>query len=433
MRITIPTTGSRGDIQPYIALGRGLQARGHRVRLATHADFEGQARKHGLDFFPIEPGGLALQSTATAGRMLRADGDPFRFLCEFTRLRRPLVADLMNRCRQACADADLVLLSPTALLVTLSVAEKLRLPTCWTSLPPNSPSRYLPNSFFPPAPEWLPGRGAYNILTHFATAEMLWQLMRTSINRARREVLGLPAFPFLGPTAAVLGQRVRLYGYSPLVVPPPADWGLEHQVTGFWVLDEAVNQLPAGLADFLAAGPPPVYVGFGSNRNANPRETTRLVLRALERTGQRGVLATGCGGLERMDGSDRIFAVESVPHEWVFPRMAAVVHHGGAGTTGAALRAGVPSFAVPSMCDQPFWARRTHELGAGPPPLPHSRLTAERLAARIRAAVADSRYRETAVRIGGRLRAEDGVARAVEVFERQFAPRVAGRSGRRTA
>lgn len=433
MRITLPTTGSRGDVQPYVALGRGLQALGHRVRLATHSDFEGLARKHGLDFFPIEGSGEALQSTPAGARMLQAGANPFRFMREFTRLRKPIVRDLMERCRQACLDADLILLSPTALLVSLSVAEKLGVPPCWTALQPTTPTRYLTNPFFPPAPGWLPGEGVYNLLTHVLTGETLWQLMRSTINQARREVLGLPPLPFLGPVAQTLGKQTRLYGFSPVVVPPPPDWGPEHHVTGFWVLDEPAYRPPAELLAFLEAGPPPVCIGFGSNHNTDPGGVTRLVLRALELAGQRGVLLTGWAGLEEVR-SERVFAATSVPHEWLFPRMAAVVHHGGAGTTGAALRSGVPSLAVPFMADQPFWARRAFELGVGPRPIPRKRLTAEGLAVALRAAVGDRRLRERAAQVGAQLRAEDGVARAVEVFDREVAPAVGARPpGRRTA
>jgi sterol 3beta-glucosyltransferase len=161
VRITIPTTGSRGDVQPYVALGAGLQRAGHRVRLATHADFEGLAREHGLELFPVEASGQALQGSATAERMLRAGGNPFVFLRAFARLRQPLLRSLLANCWEACADTDVVLLTPTALLAGQAVAEKRGLPTCWSSLQPTSPSRYLANFLFPDAPPWLPAPGLY--------------------------------------------------------------------------------------------------------------------------------------------------------------------------------------------------------------------------------------------------------------------------------
>jgi UDP:flavonoid glycosyltransferase YjiC (YdhE family) len=419
VRITIPTTGSRGDVQPYVALGAGLLRAGHRVRLATHADFEGMAHEHGLDFFPVEANGRALHGSETGVRMTRAGDNPFVFLREFARLRQPLLRTVMANCWEACADADVVLLTPTALLVGWSVAEKRGLPVCWTSLQPTTPSRYLANFLFPDAPRWLPFRGLYNLLTHWAAGEALWQFLRAAVNDARREVLDLPPLPLPGPVGMMLAPTLRLYGYSPHLVPRPPDWGDNHHVTGFWFLDAAPGWAPpAGLEDFLAAGPPPVYVGFGSMHDRDAAAATELVLEALARASRRGVLHTGWGGLHEVPPSDHVFPVGPVPHDWLFPRVAAAVHHGGAGTVAAALRAGVPSVLVPFMADQPFWARRVSALGAAPAPIPRKRLTAERLAAAIRAAVDGPPIRRSAAELGAKVRADDGVARAVEVFER---------------
>jgi UDP:flavonoid glycosyltransferase YjiC (YdhE family) len=408
-------------VQPYLALGVGLQARGHPVRLATHADFADLVRQHGLDFHPIERCGQELQASPAGQRMLQAGDNPVVFLREFARLRLPLVREMMEACRQACADADEILLSPTALFISLSVAEKLQRPTCWTALQPAALTRHLPNFLFPPAPRWLPIPGLYNLATHVLAAETFWQLMRSALNDARREVLGLEALPLLGPARELLRKRLRLFGYSPLVVPPPPDWGDENQVTGYWFLREPEYQPAEELVRFLEAGPPPVYIGFGSNHDADPHAVTRLVLEALERVGMRGLLHTGWGGLEQVKASDRVLSIGAVPHEWLLPRMAAVVHHGGAGTTGAALRSGVPSLVVPFFSDQPFWARRTFELGVGPAPIPRRQLTAQRLADALRQAQTDSRMREAAAQLGIRLRGEDGVGRAVEVFEQHVA------------
>jgi UDP:flavonoid glycosyltransferase YjiC (YdhE family) len=418
VRITIPTTGSRGDVQPYVALGAGLRRAGHRVRLATHADFEAMARRNGLEFFAVEASGRELHGTATADRMPRAGGNPFVFLREFARLRQPLVRSLLANTWEACADTDLVLLTPTALLVGWSAAEKRGLPTCWTSLQPTSPSRHLANFLFPDWPPRLPGAGAYNLLTHWVAGEVLWQFIRPALNEARREALDLPPLPLPGPLDLMFAPTPRLYGYSAHLVPPPPDWGDNHHVTGFWFLDAAPDWTPPpGLEEFLAAGPPPVYVGFGSMRDRDASAVTALVLEALSRAGRRGVLHTGWGGLREVPPSERFFPVGPVPHDWLFPRVAAAVHHGGAGTVAAALRAGIPSVLVPFMADQPFWARRLFALGVAPAPVPRKRLTAERLAAAIRAAVEGPEIRRRAAELGAKVRAEGGVGRAVAVLD----------------
>jgi sterol 3beta-glucosyltransferase len=208
-----------------------------------------------------------------------------------------------------------------------------------------------------------------------------------------------------------------LYCYSPAVVPKPPDWSEHAHVTGYWFLDHPQEwQPPADLVGFLESGPPPLYVGVGGITSRDPEKASRIVLDALRQSGQRGVIATGWGGLSRSDLPGEVFVTEAVPHDWLFPRMSAVVHHGGAGTTGAGLRAGVPSILVPVANDQPFWGRRVKALGAGPDPIPRKRLTADRLAHAMRVAVMDESIRKGAAELGQRLRAEDGVVNAVRII-----------------
>jgi UDP:flavonoid glycosyltransferase YjiC (YdhE family) len=202
------------------------------------------------------------------------------------------------------------------------------------------------------------------------------------------------------------------------VIAPPADWPDYIHVTGYWFLEPPAGWEPPGdLVDFLQAGPPPVYVGFGSMLSRKPEETADLVLQALARTGQRAVLSSGWGGLKKEKFPETVFMVGSIPHSWLFPKMAAVVHHGGAGTTGAGLRAGIPSVITPFFGDQPFWGHRVYALGVGPEPIPRKRLTVENLAGAIQRAVSDMAIREKASRLGERIRAEDGIARAVAIIE----------------
>ena len=213
---------------------------------------------------------------------------------------------------------------------------------------------------------------------------MVWQLLRHDDTELRRQ-LGLRPLPLRGP-----GQRQGrtampvFYSYSPAVLPRPVDWPARMHVTGYWFLDPPPGwQPPADLMQFLSDGPPPVSIGFGSMASGDPQAMLQVTLDALEVSGQRGVLLRGWSGI----GQDRalpprVFCADSLPHSWLFPRMAAVVHHGGAGTTGAALRSGVPAIVVPLAADQPSWARVVHELGAGPAPIPFPALTADRLAAR---------------------------------------------------
>jgi sterol 3beta-glucosyltransferase len=173
------------------------------------------------------------------------------------------------------------------------------------------------------------------------------------------------------------------------------------------------------LTNALQSGPPPVYIGFGSMLHSKPGETIDLILQALARSGQRGVISAGWGGVQKAALPESVYMTGSIPFNWLFPRMAALVHHGGAGTTSMGLWAGVPTIVTPFMGDQPFWAQRVHELGVGTRPIPRRRLTADRLAESIHQAVSDAPMREKAARLGERIRAEDGVARAVAVIEQE--------------
>jgi UDP:flavonoid glycosyltransferase YjiC (YdhE family) len=266
----------------------------------------------------------------------------------------------------------------------------------------------------------LPLGGGYNWLTHVTFDQCTWQTVRLVHNYMRRKNLSLP--PLSGwPYDRLHGRPVPiLYAYSSIVVPRPSDWDHWRHVTGYWFLDRASDWHPPGeLVDFLESGSPPVYIGFGSVIHLS-LEVTDIVLEALARTGQRGLLLKGWGNLGNTNLPDGVFRIESVPHDWLFPRVAALVHHGGAGTTAAGLRAGIPSIVIPFNSDQPYWGRRIAELGVGPKPIPRKQLSAERLAAAITVATSDQGMQRRAAALGQRIRAEDGVAKAVEVFHRHL-------------
>lgn len=210
-----------------------------------------------------------------------------------------------------------------------------------------------------------------------------------------------------------------LYGHSAYVLPRPDDWREHWYVTGYWFLDAAPDwQPPADLIAFLDDGPPPVYVGFGSMPGRDPAALTRLVLDALKKAEQRAILATGWGALAEIDVPDTVFVVSSVPHDWLFPRMAAVVHHGGAGTTAAGYRAGVPTAIVPHFGDQSFWGRCTERLGVGVQTVLRRSLTPDDLARALRRVTSDGVMQQRAILLGDRIRGEDGIGTAIQLIEK---------------
>jgi UDP:flavonoid glycosyltransferase YjiC (YdhE family) len=251
---------------------------------------------------------------------------------------------------------------------------------------------------------------------------MMWQPFRIADKAARKKVLGLPPAPIMGPfKTKPLQMTPILYGYSPSVIPQPKDWEERNRVTGYWFVDEDHDwEPPQALEAFLADGPPPVYVGFGSMTSRNPEKTADIVLKALKKTGQRAVIFSGWGGLRKDDVPPSVFMTEDVPHAWLFPRMAAIVHHGGAGTTASGLRSGVPSILVPFFGDQPFWGQRVADLGVGPQPIPYKKLSVDGLAEAIKIAVENSEMRDLAASLGSKIQAEDGVTCAVEHIQRSL-------------
>ena len=417
MQITIVTAGSRGDVQPYVALGSGLAEAGHRVRVATHRPFAEFVQEHGLQFAPVEGDPQQILQTEAGRAWVESGQNPVRFVRRMVELLEPAVVGMATDALAACRGSDLILYS-TFGMVGYYVAEKLGVPALSVPLQPLTRTRAFPNISFPAD---LGRAGWVNWLSHLLGEQLFWQAIRPVVNRWT-ERLELPPASFWGPFAELNNAGPpMIYGFSPAVVPKPADWADHIHLAGYWFLEqEAAWEPPAALLAFLADGPRPIYVGFGSMTHRDPEETARLVGLALALSGRRAVVLRGWGGLAAAAPAAEVFEVDHVPHAWLFPKMAAVVHHGGAGTTAAGLRAGVPAVVVPFFADQNFWAGRVAALGAGPAPIPRGRLTAAGLAGAIISATEDAAMAARAAELGRQIRAEDGVGRAVALVERMM-------------
>jgi sterol 3beta-glucosyltransferase len=409
MRITLLSVGSRGDVQPLLGFGLGVAAAGHEVRVAAFPSFEQQVRAVGLDFAPLAEGRVSKRSaSAEDRRWLERGRSRMPALLGFVKDARSVASERLADALAACEGAEAIVTNELALLLGWQASEHLgaKLVRARLCPPPRMAQR-------PAAP---------------IVRQLAWLLMRRWLGGARREA-GLPALPLREPLGRLAEQRtLELRAYSPAVVSDHAQVGPWTHVTGYWFLDSDLDpEPPQGLEQFLTDGPPPVCVGFGSMVDADPAATTRLVLDALSSAGQRGVLIRGQHGFGDVQLPDSVFAVETVSHDWLFERCAAVVHHGGAGTTAAALKAGVPAVVVPHMIDQHAWGREIQELGAGPAPIPRRKLSQRRLSEAIEMAATDLGMRGRAAALSARIREEDGIASAVEVFERHM-DGVAGRA-----
>jgi len=404
MRVTILTVGSRGDVEPFLALSRGLLAAGHDPVIATLAEFEPMVTGAGIPF-ALLPGNSRAVLAGPEGQALMAERNPFRLIERMRAVIGPALLNAHPAAEEACAGADLVV-HHTMAVFGITIAERLGVPSVAAHLFPNSPTREFPMVAMPSA---VPA--ALNRLTWRIAESLPWRAFRPLLDTRRAE-LGMPPLSRRPLSRWPTGAPARLYGFSPAVVPPPADWRADDHVTGYWFTEHGAYTPPQELVDFLAAGPPPVYLGFGSASGGSPEETADLLLSAARANGLRAVLNTGWAGLTAT--AEDALTIDDVPHWWLFPRVRAAVHHGGAGTTAAALRAGIPSVVVPFFSDQFFWGRQVAELSVGAVTATRDRVTGPELAEALRTALTRApRARELAAELA----TEDGVATAVEVLE----------------
>ena len=413
MHITILALGSHGDVLPFAVLGKGLRDAGHQVRIATFESFRSMVETRGLELFPVSgdaqalmegPGGLTLaESGANVIKGLKG------MLASFGALADEYLRAFSD---QTLWETDLVINQLPVFGDDL--CEKLGVPAFNASVIPLVRTRAFP---IPLMPQWDLGP-VYNTLSYRLAEQFAWQPFRKAINRWRRDVLGLRPKPFFGDFKRRDAHIPVLAGFSPVVVPRPKDWGEHIHVTGYWFPEADSSWQPSdGLLHFLEAGPPPIFIGFGSMPIRDPERVTRLVLAALRRTGQRGVLSSGWGLAADQSLPETVFQVGYTPYSWLLPRVAGAVIHGGSGSTGMALRAGIPTLVVPFVMDQFFWGKRVAELGVGPPPIPFKHLDEEKLAAAFDTMINDAEMQRRAMSLGVQIRAEDGVARAIEIIK----------------
>jgi len=396
MRILIVTAGSRGDVAPFTGLGQRLRQAGHQVALAAHDRFAPLVRDCGLEHRALPGDPVELTRARTAAPSPEAAQSVFAaFLDE--------LGDGVTAAAAAGTDILLTAFGPAPL--GRLVAEGLGIPSVGVFLAPGVPTRE-----FPP-PGW-PVTGPLSPADNLAAGrEMLGRTgtLYADVLRRLRARLDLPAGE--GPAGWPI-----CHGFSPAVVPRPTDWPGTVHVTGYWWPARPPGwQPPDPLVDFLGAGPPPVFVGFGSMTPTHER-LHDIVSAAVARAGVRAVVQSGW--TELGPAGDDILVVDDLPHDWLFPRVAAVVHHAGAGTTAAGLRAGVPAVAVPVLVDQPFWADRLHRLGVAPPPLPMSELTADTLTDALRSCLDRPAYRDRATELARRVRADDGAGAVLSLITR---------------
>lgn len=399
MKIVIPTIGSRGDVQPFIALAQGLGRVGHSVTLTSHPVMKPLVQSHGVTFSPIGPDIDLAQKAADIRQNSRSPAVGLIRVMRFS-------FDMLERSHEdilaICRGADLVVISAQS-AAGKNEADLLGLPFVSVTLMPwaipwSDPERPIAKRIV---------YGAIDGLVHMITTRPL--------NRMRKK-LGLPPVGEEGFTST----RLNLIPVSPAVYPPNPLWEPRHRMVGYWFAEPPGDWQPSGdLITFLENGSPPILVSLGamSLGDRDELETARLFVNAIREADVRAIIQGWEASLGQLDPPEEIHAAGSLPHSWLLPRCAAIVHHGGFGTTSAGLRAGIPAVVIPHVADQFYWGQQVQQLGVGPAPIPRNNLTAERLAHAIRQAVTDEAMRQHSVDIGSKIQAEDGVTRAVEIIQ----------------
>src|SRR5215470_1241229 len=428
MSIVIMVVGSRGDIQPFIPIGRRLAER-HRVRIATHREFRPMVEKAGLEFYPLggNPHEMMEYIVKTGGSIIPTRLDQ---LWEDVPKKRAMIAEILASTWRACTEADpdqpgarpfqadLIVANPPS-YGHIHCAEALHIPLHMIFTMPWSATTAFPHPFA--RIELRTQHPVENFFSYDVVDLMVWAGIGDLVNDFRTKTLGLR--PLALPDGAALLEDHEVpftYLWPESLVPKPDDWGPHIELANFIENEPAAAyEPPRGLLDFLASGEPPIYVGFGSVVVPDPQALTRTIFAALEKAGARGIVSEGWAHLGDATPPANVYMIGDCPHDWLFPRCHAVCHHGGAGTTAAGVRAGLPTVIVPFFGDQFFWGRVVADAGAGPEPIPIHRLDVETLTAAFDAC-RRPQMKMRATELAARLRATDGVELAVRSIERHL-------------
>ena len=427
LNVVIHVVGSRGDVQPFVALGKVLKEMyGHRVRLATHPVFKDFVNENGLEFFNIggDPAQLMAFMVKNPGLMPGFDtlrsGDVGK--------RRKEIAEMVKGCWRSCIEAgdgtgveasdntvedwmstdttpsrrpggnnssdkpfvaDAIIANPPS-FAHIHCAEKLGCPLHVMFTMPYSPTQAFPHPLANIQSSNVDPK-LTNYISYALVEMMTWQGLGDVVNRFRQKSLGLePISLMLAPGMLARMKVPHTYCWSPALIPKPKDWGNQISISGFYFLSLASNFTPEQeLKAFLDAGPPPVYIGFGSIVVDDPNAMTKMIFEAVEKTGQRALVSKGWGGMgaDELGIPEGVLMLGNVPHDWLFKHVSCVVHHGGAGTTAAGISCGKPTVIVPFFGDQPFWGAMVAKAGAGPQPIAYKDLNADKLAESINTAL----------------------------------------------
>lgn len=457
-RITILTVGSRGDVQPFVALGIELQKLGNIVRIATHEIFRSFIESHNLEFYPLRGDPTELIQLCVNNNIMTLN-----FVQEGMSKFSAFIDNLLEDCLQACLNTDIIIATPSS-MAGYHIAEMLQIPFFSAFTMPLTRTSNFPCVFSGPG---YFQNNVYNYISHVLTEEVLWVPIMGKINEWRSNKLGLPPCNFLsGPQSLIHESNVpTLYCFSSYVCPRPSDWPDNVQITGYWFLDSVdssfskdsknhkeqsenlssesknpINNIatvphnsvtswspPEDLIRFLSVDAPIIYIGFGSMIIPDIEAMSQLIADSVNYYGHRAIVCSGWGKLCANISDPNIYVCDNIPHSWLFDHVAAVCHHGGAGTIAAGLRAGKPTLVISFFGDQRFWGEKIEEMGIGKT-IPHYQVTKKWLGTAIHNILTCESYTSSAKYIGKKIQEEDGIKNATDFivsnWSRAYIPHV---------
>ena len=417
MKIAITTVGTRGDLQPYIALGLGLKKSGYEVLIVSAKNEESFVRNYGLDFYALDVDIQKIMESGDVQKMAKSS-NPLQFIISHLKGSKSL-KELMVKTQaeiwDICQNADLIIFHPGMPLGFFLAKEKNKKAILATPFPIVATKDYPSILFYA-----LPKLGKYyNLLTHFIFDKVFWALTKSPIKEFWRNSIKSKVSLDISP----LKQQIKsgglvLNGYSELLFTHSKKWKDNIHTTGSWIIETELNFVPpVDLVDFIQNKETPIYIGFGSMKASDSfNNSLAIIIEALTITKQRAVVGLGYTTNNYKEKlPDNIFSVESIPHTWLFPKVKMIIHHGGAGTTAAGLTAGKPTVIISHNADQPAWGQRVFELGVGSKPIKNSKLTADKLANAILYSLTPNII-DNAQRLGQQLKSEVGVLNAVQII-----------------
>ncbi len=412
VKITMLTIGSTGDVRPFILLGKELLSRGHTVTIAAFSAFRPMVEREGLGFFP-----LSGDAEKFINSLMQPGSGGITFMSRLKKGLNTVAPQLIQDMYESCLHAEAMICNFFG-SVYYSIAEKLGIPCIQIQYCIMDPNSEHPLSVikYQNLASWI-NRSSFKL-----GYLVIGVVESRYLSAWRKENHVLLRKPHTAPDYRIGSHQIPvIYALSPAVVHRPAEWGSHIHMSGFW-FDPCPPawSAPEDLQRFLNESDPPVYIGFGSMNSGDMNRLTAIVLRSVHAAGIRAVVSAGSGSLIYSSNSKVFFTHDYVPHDWLFPRVRAVVHHGGAGTTAAGLLYGRPTLVIPFSGDQPFWGHRVYELGCGPKPLSREKLTVHRFTKALLDLCSQEHYRIKAEEISSRLRVENGTKNAADLIEKEI-------------